>query len=147
MGQQTQLTDSNADTDFVQDSSGPVPDAPAGMVKGGNGARKRILVVDDEMPIRMLLQKILEANGYICRTAENAGHARELLDEKPSDLVLCDINMPGESGLDFIRFVLKAYPDTAAIMSRPSAIRTWRNPCWNWACTTTSSSPWTATAF
>ncbi len=116
MGQQTQVTESNTDTDFVQDSSGPVPDAPAGVVKGGNGARKRILVVDDEMPIRMLLQKILEANGYICRTAENAGHARELLDEKPSDLVLCDINMPGESGLDFIRFVLKAYPDTAAIM-------------------------------
>jgi putative nucleotidyltransferase with HDIG domain len=78
--------------------------------------RKRILVVDDERPIRMLLQKILEANGYLCRTAENAAEARTLMTEQASDLILCDINMPGESGLDFIRHVLKAYPETAAIM-------------------------------
>jgi putative two-component system response regulator len=79
-------------------------------------ARKQILIVDDERPIRMLLQKILEANGYDCRTAENAAEARSLMSEKASDLILCDINMPGESGLDFIRHVLKAYPNTAAIM-------------------------------
>ena len=79
-------------------------------------ARKQILIVDDEPPIRMLLQKILEANGYDCRTAENAAEARVLMSEMASDLILCDINMPGESGLDFIRHVLKAYPDTAAIM-------------------------------
>ena len=78
--------------------------------------RKQVLIVDDERPIRMLLQKILEANGYDCRTAENAAEAREFMSEMASDLILCDINMPGESGLDFIRHVLKAYPETAAIM-------------------------------
>ena len=78
--------------------------------------RKQVLIVDDERPIRMLLQKILEANGYDCRTAENAAQARALMTEKVSDLILCDINMPGESGLSFIRHVLKAFPDTAAIM-------------------------------
>jgi putative nucleotidyltransferase with HDIG domain len=78
--------------------------------------RKQVLVVDDERPIRMLLQKILEANGYVCRTAEDAAQARILMAEQVSDLILCDINMPGESGLDFIRHVLKAYPETAAIM-------------------------------
>jgi len=77
---------------------------------------KQILIVDDERPIRMLLQKILEANGYACRIAENAAEARTMMTEQVSDLILCDINMPGESGLDFIRHVLKAYPDTAAIM-------------------------------
>lgn len=75
-----------------------------------------ILVVDDETPIRTMLKRILEANGYECRTAENADHARELLQEKSCDLMLCDINMPGESGLDFTRFVLSEYPDTATIM-------------------------------
>jgi putative two-component system response regulator len=79
-------------------------------------ARKQILIVDDERPIRMLLQKILEANGYDCRTAEDAAEARSLMSVKASDLILCDINMPGESGLDFIRHVLKAFPETAAIM-------------------------------
>lgn len=78
--------------------------------------RKQVLIVDDERPIRVLLQKILEANGYVCRTAENAAQARVLMTEQASDLILCDINMPGESGLDFIRHVLKAYPETAAIM-------------------------------
>jgi putative two-component system response regulator len=78
--------------------------------------RKQVLIVDDERPIRLLLQKILEANGYVCRIAENAAQARVLMIEQASDLILCDINMPGESGLDFIRHVLKAYPDTAAIM-------------------------------
>ena len=78
--------------------------------------RKQVLIVDDERPIRVLLQKILEANGYVCRTAENAAQARVLMIEQASDLILCDINMPGESGLDFIRHVLKAYPETAAIM-------------------------------
>ena len=79
-------------------------------------ARKQILIVDDERPIRMLLQKILETNGYDCRAAENAAEARALMLAQASDLILCDINMPGESGLDFIRHVLKAFPDTAAIM-------------------------------
>jgi len=78
--------------------------------------RKQILIVDDERPIRILMEKILQANGYDCRTAENAAEARSLMSEKASELILCDINMPGESGLDFIRHVLKAYPDTAAIM-------------------------------
>lgn len=75
-----------------------------------------ILVVDDETPIRTMLKHILEANGYACRMAEDAGHARELLSEKPADVMLCDINMPGESGLDFTRFVLSEYPDTATIL-------------------------------
>ena len=78
--------------------------------------RKQVLIVDDERPIRMLLQKILEANGYACRTAENAAQARVLMTEHISDLILCDINMPGESGLDFIRHVHKAHPETAAII-------------------------------
>jgi putative two-component system response regulator len=96
---------------------------PSAAVPGAAGATdartvdpRQILIVDDEMPIRMLLQKILQANGYVCRTAENAARARELLAESPSDLILCDINMPGESGLDFIRYVLATYPHTAAIM-------------------------------
>jgi putative nucleotidyltransferase with HDIG domain len=116
MGNRTQISENKKDNVLDPEPAITTELTSGGVIEGGNGARKHILVVDDEMPIRMLLQKILEANGYICRTAENAANARDLLGEAPSDLVLCDINMPGESGLDFIRFVLKAYPDTAAIM-------------------------------
>ncbi|MDJ0723227.1 MAG: response regulator [Desulfobacterales bacterium] len=116
MGPQTQLAESNADMELNPDSATTTEGLAEKVIAGGGESPKQILVVDDERPIRLLLQKILEANGYLCRTAENASDARNLLDEFTSDLVLCDINMPGESGLDFIRFVLKAYPDTAAIM-------------------------------
>ena len=93
-----------------------IPEKDSGLRPKDDKKRKQVLIVDDERPIRMLLQKILEANGYACRTAENAAQARVLMTEHVSDLILCDINMPGESGLDFIRHVLKAYPETAAIM-------------------------------
>lgn len=93
-----------------------VPDDGPELSRKDATPRKQVLIVDDERPIRVLLQKILEANGYVCRTAENAAQARVLMTEQASNLILCDINMPGESGLDFIRHVLKAYPETAAIM-------------------------------
>ena len=42
--------------------------------------------------------------------------ARQLLQTQEFDLILSDINMPGESGLDFVRFSLEKYPNTAVIM-------------------------------
>ena len=76
----------------------------------------KILVVDDEESIRRLLGQILENNGYNCTLAANAAEAGEYLEEQNFELVLSDINMPGESGLDFIRHVLALHPDTAAVM-------------------------------
>jgi DNA-binding NarL/FixJ family response regulator len=75
-----------------------------------------ILIVDDELPIRGLLKKILEKNDYRCRTAAGAVEARTVLKDQSFDLILCDIKMPGESGLDLIRYVRNAYPATAVIM-------------------------------
>lgn len=77
---------------------------------------KNILIVDDEVPIRNLLRQILEAKGYACILAANAAEARECLKHQNFELVLCDILMPGELGLDFIREVLTKHRDTATIM-------------------------------
>ena len=76
----------------------------------------KILVVDDEESIRRLLGQLLENSGYNCTLAANAAEAREYLEEQNFELVLSDINMPGESGLDFIRHVLALHRDTAAVM-------------------------------
>ena len=75
-----------------------------------------ILVVDDEAAVRNLLKGILTTDGYKCTTAVNAAEARNCLKESIFDLILSDINMPGESGLDFVRHALAELPDTAAIM-------------------------------
>ena len=78
---------------------------------------QRILVVDDEAQIRSLLTRLLEAQGYACSTAAGASEARRLLAADDFALVLCDVNMPGESGLDFAQEVLVDYPDTAIVMA------------------------------
>ena len=77
---------------------------------------ERILIVDDEDQIRTLLARLLGAHGYECLTAESAAAARRLLKETHVALVLSDVNMPGESGIDFTREVLAHFPDTAVVM-------------------------------
>jgi PAS domain S-box-containing protein len=72
--------------------------------------------VDDETQIRTLIGQILEMQGHHCTLGANAAEARKLLHKQSFDLILCDIDMPGESGLDFIRYALSNYQDTAAVM-------------------------------
>ncbi len=78
--------------------------------------RGKILIVDDEAAVRGVLIKTLESNGYNCTPAADASEARRCLEKQGFDLILCDIMMPGESGLDLIRHVASKYPDTAIIM-------------------------------
>jgi DNA-binding NarL/FixJ family response regulator len=75
-----------------------------------------ILVVDDEESIRSLLRRILEKNGYHCITVSDVKEARTSMKETHFDLLLSDIKMPGESGIDLIRSVRTKYPDTAVVM-------------------------------
>ncbi len=77
---------------------------------------ERILIVDDERQIRELVRRLLERAGYECTTAESAQEATRLLGEETFALVLADLQMPGESGLDLISRVRVSYPNTAAIM-------------------------------
>jgi len=75
-----------------------------------------ILVVDDEASVGSLLRRILENHGYHCTTAVDTGEARTYLKEKNFDLILSDINMPGETGLDLILDIKDKYPNTAVVM-------------------------------
>jgi diguanylate cyclase (GGDEF)-like protein len=80
-------------------------------------APARILVVEDEPAVSRLLVRLLEMHGHQCVAAENAAQARERLEEPPGfDLMLCDVSMPGESGLDLTRDTLASYRDTAVVM-------------------------------
>lgn len=59
---------------------------------------KRLLIVDDEADIRLLLKEYLELEGYEVCLAANAKEAEKALVREP-DLILLDINMPGTDGL------------------------------------------------
>ena len=76
----------------------------------------RILIVDDDETVRSMLTRMLGRNGYECASAENGAEARKALAGGQFDLALCDLNMPGESGLELVEHVAVAYPETATIM-------------------------------
>jgi len=59
---------------------------------------KKLLIVDDEADIRILLKEYLELEGYRVFLAANAKEAQRALSEEP-ELILLDINMPGTDGL------------------------------------------------
>lgn len=75
-----------------------------------------ILIVDDEMPNRNLLSRLLGAKGYDCTTAADAIEARSCLERQSFPLALCDVSMPGESGLDLARHIVGNFPETAVVM-------------------------------
>ena len=58
-----------------------------------------ILVVDDDTRLRGLLRKFLTENGFRVTTSSDASQAREILQFFEFDLVVLDVMMPGESGL------------------------------------------------
>jgi len=76
----------------------------------------RILIVDDEETIRQHLDRLLTMHGYACTLAADSQEARRHLAQEPFALMLCDVNMPGESGLHLVKQVLREYPFTAAVM-------------------------------
>lgn len=61
---------------------------------------KRILVVEDEPNMRLLVAEELMDAGYEVDTAENGESALAKFQEKPYDLVTIDIEMPGMNGLE-----------------------------------------------
>ena len=69
-----------------------------------SAAPVRVLIVDDEPPIRKLLRMGLTAQGYQVLEAPDGGTALDLIAEKP-DLVILDLGLPDMQGLDLLRTI------------------------------------------
>lgn len=76
----------------------------------------RVLVVDDEEPVRLLLARILQPEGYLVELASDAFQARQIMAKQPFHVVLCDLTMPGESGMDLARWIIETYPQSAVVI-------------------------------
>ena len=75
----------------------------------------RILVVDDEEQVRLLLRQVLERSGYQVIVASNGKAALELVREDIVDLVITDLVMPEKEGIEIITELKKEFPEVKII--------------------------------
>ncbi|MFM6984925.1 MAG: sigma-54-dependent transcriptional regulator [Chitinophagaceae bacterium] len=76
----------------------------------------KILVIDDEKPIRDALQNILTAEHYQVDIVENGKKGLDMLKENGYDVVLCDIKMPGMDGLEVMAKAAEISPEVPFIL-------------------------------
>lgn len=77
---------------------------------------KKILIVDDQPGIRLLLQELFKRENYDTKVAENGLEAIRFIEVEQPDCVLLDMKMPGMSGIDVLKELKKKWPDLPIIM-------------------------------
>ncbi|MHB8809867.1 MAG: response regulator [Desulfobulbaceae bacterium] len=70
----------------------------------------RVLIIDDDEQIRVLLEQMMHWAGFEVMVAENGKVAMQLQRENPADLVITDLIMPEQEGLETISRLKKDYP-------------------------------------
>ncbi|HET9328737.1 MAG TPA: PAS domain S-box protein [Candidatus Eisenbacteria bacterium] len=93
-------------SDTSQDSSGTLP------LEEQRLKNVQVLIVEDEPDTRDLLRRMLETHGALVTTAGHASEALEAVNQKPPDILLSDIGLPGTDGYELIRRVRKSESDT-----------------------------------
>ncbi len=76
----------------------------------------RILVVDDEVGMRTLLQTLLESEGYVVEAAASGEDAAEMLQAREYEVLVTDLKMPGIDGLELVERARRAQPNVAVVM-------------------------------
>lgn len=76
----------------------------------------RILVVDDEPNLRVLLRIMLEGEGYVVQEAASFREAASALTRESFDVAICDIFLPDGNGLDLLRTFRSTKPDTQFVV-------------------------------
>ncbi len=76
----------------------------------------RVLVVDDEAPVRVALTRYLNLLGYRAAAATSGYQAMEMLECTPYDAMVLDIRMPGMDGIEVLQQARQRYPDLCIIL-------------------------------
>ena len=76
----------------------------------------RVIVIDDEEDIRIVLKEILDRAGFEVEVAENAADGLDLLRDNGADVVVTDIIMPGKDGVDTVYDIRMEFPNTKVIV-------------------------------
>ena len=76
----------------------------------------KVLVVDDEQPVRVTLKEVLSREGYVVLTASSGQEALQLMGDMAVDLVMVDLKMEGMDGLTLIEEIKQQWPATVLII-------------------------------
>lgn len=79
--------------------------------------KAEILIIDDEVQIRKLLEITLESNNYIVNQAENAKNGLIKAENHPPDMILLDLGLPDEDGQSVLRKLREWYTNPILILS------------------------------
>ncbi len=85
-------------------------------MNGDESGNAHVLVVDDEAAIRYSVSKTLQRVGYQVRDAASGEDALDVIQAQTFDVVLTDIRMPGLDGVELVRRIKDADPDTVVIL-------------------------------
>jgi PAS domain S-box-containing protein len=99
----------------LHEASAPVVAAP--VVHAGNNKCARVLVVEDEEKVRVLLNEAFRAEGHDVTEAITGAEALKHLDKSTFDLMVCDLGLPELSGLHVARWVKEFRPDLPVIIA------------------------------
>ena len=78
--------------------------------------QRRILIVDDQEEVRSALSKVLERDGYRVLHAENAEQGEQIRHEETVHLVISDHQMPGTTGIEFLKTAGERHPEVVRMM-------------------------------
>ncbi len=96
-----------------------MPDTSVASVDNGSASRAQlpsILIIDDEAAIRESLETLLTLEGFTVTTASNGQLGLDRLSREEFDLLLLDLALPGQSGLDLLPRITELRPDLPVIM-------------------------------
>lgn len=91
---------------------------------------KTVMCVDDEINLLKLYQQVLTDEGYQVLSARTISEAMELIGSFPIDLVVLDIKMERESGLDLLEEIKRRCPEMPVILN--SAFSTYKSDFKSW---------------
>jgi CheY-like chemotaxis protein len=81
----------------------------------GPPQRARILIVDDDLSVRQLLTAILDDAGYSTAQAENGRDAISQIQNASFDLIITDLVMPEQEGIETIKLLRRDFPQIKVI--------------------------------
>lgn len=78
--------------------------------------QRRVMVIEDDQEMRLLLEDFIQEEGYEVRSTDNGSEAFRILAKDEFDLIITDVRMPGLSGLDILPGIRKLQPHSAIIV-------------------------------